>query len=612
MTKKRITDEQLVLAARNAEQKRLKQIFNINLDNDKLSSKFAQLANNKPSLAPALLHHAKNLEHNFYKSPDAEIQKIFAKFIAKHPWLAELGYDTDKKLTDKKQICFIKNVNDLPDYISKQLKTAKQSKNKKHIFCAGGLVAEQASVYLTLLANSKLKISFINFARKNAARHYAAAQHHISLASPYHSISGQAGHNIMLKNLLVKLRSLRKKSFILEHSNLGKILIKIPKNIFLMTRFLKICLLNEYYWLKNILHISTSWQQPKLAALYAEKLAKFLHDSLKLPLISTNNTKFPALTLVKTGQDHAYFKNSHKLDKLGIKIRAVDSKSSKKLYPHSNNLLAFNHLQDFSYRFDNYLTYRNLVNLAGHNWLENFSLKEIYLDFSNNKAQIIGVKYFNHFNNTNYIEAVDALVFAPGYNTKVQYALPAKSNKLKYLLSKTPPFRATESLIPATGCSAILIFKKIDFVTTSFQGAHWSKIAELDDYLLIRATYGGHLNSKKYSSSSFLELINLSEEIFGDDFFGFVLSKSCVRSINACNNARINKIADNAVILSGLGGTGITQSHFLTLKALNELGFKPELKKLFASVPKIDKIMSPKFYQNFISTKQKISKFLLS
>jgi hypothetical protein len=130
----------------------------------------------------------------------------------------------------------------------------------------------------------------------------------------------------------------------------------------------------------------------------------------------------------------------------------------------------------------------------------------------------------------------------------------------------------------ATGVSINAVFKKTaNFGEISVTNSHWTKIAENEEYAIVRITGGGNTGLEEYNPAYALNVLANTRRIFGDNLIGIISAYGCSRAVNAKNSTEWSILAKGFIVSYGKGGTGNTKRHFEAMKALSKLGFLQEL-----------------------------------
>jgi hypothetical protein len=121
----------------------------------------------------------------------------------------------------------------------------------------------------------------------------------------------------------------------------------------------------------------------------------------------------------------------------------------------------------------------------------------------------------------------------------------------------------------ATGLSAQILFRITDadrarqLPFTGMKQTHFVEIGRTDTHVLMKLTCGGMIGlpvySRSYGISALASILRVLTPDAGLQFEDVICAWPCARAVNASNNGQIVRLADNAVVRFGEGGTGMSK-----------------------------------------------------
>jgi hypothetical protein len=141
----------------------------------------------------------------------------------------------------------------------------------------------------------------------------------------------------------------------------------------------------------------------------------------------------------------------------------------------------------------------------------------------------------------------------------------------------------------ATGFTCQLLFKIVDrekfkvLPHTGLKQTHFVEIGRWDNFVLLKLTSGGNIGlpvySRSYALGALANMFRLLTPGCGLEFLDVVCAWPGTRGINGPNNGQVVRLAENAVVRFGEGGTGMSKMGTNAQTILDMIGLQHGLKE---------------------------------
>lgn len=219
-------------------------------------------------------------------------------------------------------------------------------------------------------------------------------------------------------------------------------------------------------------------------------------------------------------------------------------------------------------------------------------IKELYFDtdisdLSSCRSKCIGARMQNQIDGTEEFLPLSYVGLSLGPTATYKFnSANSAINRIKKSLGFAAP---VPHQTIATGLSAQLLFKIIDkdkfkrLPYTGLKQTHFVEIGRTDDYILIKLTSGGVIGqpvySRSYGISAISNMLRILTPDTGLQFIDVACAWPGARGVNGPNNGQIVRLADNAALRFGEGGTGMSKMGTNAQTILDMIGVKHSLPK---------------------------------
>ena len=340
--------------------------------------------------------------------------------------------------------------------------------------------------------------------------------------------------------------------------------------------------------LRKWLGIRNDHDKSRHASRQSTRVLSFIEQACGIPLrVPSRNSRAFFLCMNERQRLNAVRENAHLRKSPGLVIHELSADELARFYGDSvlervasGDLFSDNAC--IRHGFDGVA--RELLEKLGGGYTEGFRVGRIYLDDEpDGGVRVVAVVLEDFDTGAQHLQPVEHLGLSLGQSATYVWDHGTSAGFGQRILDRFRFGLPVPHQTIATGATIQVLFRITDkdrFSELPFTGLKQTHFVEMGgdgDHLLVKLTSGGNIGlpvySRSYAISALAGLLRVVQPDSGLTYLGTVCAWPCVRGINGPNNGQVVRLADNAAIRFGEGGTGMSKmgSNAQTLLDMIEL-----------------------------------------